>query len=99
MGLISDKDVQCFLYLVVSTLNSEKERTNSSFFRKNKNISSLPEVFCKKGVLRSFAKFEGKHLCQGLFFEKVAGLRPFLTSDGCFCKSNTQLTTKLIAIN
>ena len=35
-----------------------------------------PEVFCKKGVLRNFAKFTGKHLCQSLFFDKVAGLRP-----------------------
>ena len=33
-------------------------------------------VFCKKGVLRSFAKVAGKHLCQSLFFNKVAGLRP-----------------------
>ena len=31
---------------------------------------------CKKGVLRNFAKFTGKHLCQRLFFNKVAGLRP-----------------------
>ena len=29
-----------------------------------------------KGVLRTFAKFIGKHLYQGLFFNKVAGLRP-----------------------
>ena len=35
-----------------------------------------PEVFCKKGALRNFAKFTGKHLCQSLFFNKVAGLRP-----------------------
>ena len=33
-------------------------------------------VFCKKGVLRSFAKVAGKYLCQSLFFNKVAGLRP-----------------------
>ena len=26
----------------------------------------------KKGVLGNFAKFTGKHLCQGLFFDKVA---------------------------
>ena len=26
--------------------------------------SSRPEVFCKEGVLRNFAKFTGKHLCQ-----------------------------------
>ena len=34
------------------------------------------EVFCTKGVLRNFAKFTGKHLCQSLFFNKVAGFRP-----------------------
>ena len=27
----------------------------------------------KKGVLRNFAKFTGKHLRQSLFFNKVAG--------------------------
>ena len=27
-----------------------------------------PEVFCKKGVLRSLPKFTRKHLCQGLFY-------------------------------
>ena len=31
-----------------------------------------PEV----NVLRSFVKFTGKHLCQSLFFNKVAGFRP-----------------------
>ena len=30
----------------------------------------------KKGVLRNFVKFTGKDQCQGLFFNKVAGLRP-----------------------
>ena len=29
-------------------------------------------MFCEKGVLRNFAKFTGKHLCQSLFFNKVA---------------------------
>ena len=38
--------------------------------------SSCPDVFRKKGVLRNFAKFTGIHLCQRLFFNKVAGLRP-----------------------
>ena len=33
-------------------------------------------MFYKKGVLRNFTKFTGKHLCQSLFFNKVAGLRP-----------------------
>ena len=38
--------------------------------------SIRPEVFCKKGVLGNFSKFTGKHLYQGFFFNKVAGLRP-----------------------
>ena len=33
-----------------------------------------PEVFCKKDVLRNFAKFTGKHLFNGLCLNKVAGL-------------------------
>ena len=37
--------------------------------------SSRPEAFCEKGVLRNFAKVTGKHLCQSLFLNKVAGLR------------------------
>ena len=36
--------------------------------------SSRPEVFCKKDVLKNFAKFLGKHLCQSLFFNKDATL-------------------------
>ena len=36
--------------------------------------SSRPDVFCKKGVLRDFTKFTGKHLSQSFFFNKVAGL-------------------------
>ena len=38
--------------------------------------NSCLEVFCKKGLLKNFAKFTGKHLCQNLFFNKVADLRP-----------------------
>ena len=41
-------------------------------FRKKKYRSSHQEVFCEKGVLRNFAKFTGKHLCQSLFFNKAA---------------------------
>ena len=35
--------------------------------------SSCLEVFYKKDVLENFAKFTGKHLCQILFFNEVAG--------------------------
>ena len=42
----------------------------SSYYR-----SSQPELFCQKGALKNFAKLTVKHLCQSLFFKKVAGLR------------------------
>ena len=35
--------------------------------------SSLHEVFCKNSLLKSFAKFRIKHLCQNLFLNEVAG--------------------------
>ena len=46
-------------------------------------------MFCRKDALRSFAKFTEKHLCQSLFFNKVAGLRPAILLKkslwhGCF---------------
>ena len=31
------------------------------------------EVLLKKGVLKYFSKFTGKHLCQSLFFNKIVG--------------------------
>ena len=43
--------------------------------------SSRPDVLFKNGVLRNFAKFTGKHLCQSLFFNKVAGLKLPVFSD------------------
>ena len=46
----------------------------SQYVRKNR--SSRPEVFCKKGVLRNFTKFAGKHLFQNLFLNKVADQGP-----------------------
>ena len=36
--------------------------------------SSHQRRFVRKGVLRNFAEFTGKHLRQSLFFSKVAGL-------------------------
>ena len=43
----------------------------------------------KKGALRNFKKFTGKQLCQSLFFNKVAGLKPAILLkkrlwDRCF---------------
>ena len=38
--------------------------------------SSHQRCSVRKGVFRNFAKFTVKYLCQSLFFNKVAGLRP-----------------------
>ena len=40
-------------------------------------ISSHQMYSVRKGVLKNIAKFTGIHLCQRLFFYKVAGLRQF----------------------
>ena len=37
-------------------------------------LTSL-EVFYKKRMFKFFVKFTGKHLCQGLFFNKIPVLR------------------------
>ena len=44
------------------------------FFDYISSRRSRPEVFCKKGALRNFSQFTGKHLCQSLFF-RVAWLK------------------------
>ena len=41
---------------------------NRLFFSEDVSVrSSRPDVFCKKGLLKKFAKFTGKHLYQNLF--------------------------------
>ena len=44
---------------------------------KAKSRSSRPEMFCKKGALRNFAKFTEKYLCQSLFFAAL-GMQLYL---------------------
>ena len=51
--------------------------------------SRRPEVFCKKGVLRNFAKFTGKHLCQRLFFIKKKTLAQVFSCEFCEISKNT----------
>ena len=53
-------------------------RCRLTYFR-----SSRPEVFCKKGVLRNFTKFTGKHLCQSLFFNKRETLAQVFSCEFC----------------
>ena len=47
------------------------------FFKHTLYKSSRLELFCKKSVLRNFAKFIGKNTCATVsFFNKVRALRP-----------------------
>ena len=39
--------------------------------------SSHQRCSLKKGVLKNFAKFTERHMCQSLFFNKVEGFSPF----------------------
>ena len=43
--------------------------------RDGKSRSCHKRCSVKKDVLKNFTKLTGKHLCQSLFFNKVAGLR------------------------
>ena len=47
-----------------------------SFFKSNIVTSSHQRCSVRKGALRNFAKLTGKHLCQSLCSNNVAGLRP-----------------------
>ena len=56
-------------FLKVIYENVEKKTLISQAYLRLTDRSSRPEVFCKKGVLRHFAKFTRKHLCQSLFIK------------------------------
>ena len=49
-------------------------------------------MFCKKDVLRNSTKFTGEHLCQNLFFNKVAEtLAQVFSCEFCQISKNTFL--------
>ena len=59
---------------ILKFVNSSK--TQKSEYLVNEILlfqKQAPEVSYKKDVLKNFTKFTGKHLCQILFFNKVAG--------------------------
>ena len=60
-----------FIYNVPTFEIQQQIKADFQFYDKHS-----AEGFCKKGVLGNFAKFTGKHLCQSIFFNKAAGLRP-----------------------
>ena len=46
-------------------------------FKLNKDRLTTEGVLLIGGVIKNFAKFTGKHLCQSLFPDKFAGLRKY----------------------
>ena len=56
----------------------------SKSFVKDKLQKHHRRCSAKKSVLRNFSKFTRKHLCQRLFFNKVAGLRQRVSDTGVF---------------
>ena len=57
---------------------------------------SRPEVFCEKCVLRNFAEFTGKHLCQSLLKEET--LAQVFSCEFCKISRNTfSYRTPLVA--
>ena len=67
---------------IKSTQQTNLQSVYISSFR-----SSRPEVFCKKGVLRNFAKFTGKHLLQALI--KKETLAQLFSCEFCKISKNT----------
>ena len=79
------------------------QRTGSNVLKKSKLKKQPTEVFCKKGVLRNFVKFTGKHQCQSLFliklhrpeacnFIKKDNLAQVFSCEFCEISNNTSFT-------
>ena len=79
--------VKNVLSLITIKLNNTVFSLNHLYFPKYVFLRKTETRFCrgrsshqrcsiKIGVPRNFTKFTGKHLCQSLFFNKVAGPRP-----------------------
>ena len=68
----------CFLIKKTNILQNICSKSLTKFTGKAR--ISYPEVSCKKGVLENFAILTGKHPCQSLFSNKVAGLN-FITKE------------------
>ena len=71
----NDSSLCSAVYDINTSISNLKARSFKNFRISSIVESSRLELFCKKGVLRNFTKFTGKHLCQSLLFNKVAALR------------------------
>ena len=64
-----------YLKNVIATTKWTLDKQTKKTFAKILIATFLTPEAATRGVLRNFAKFAGKHLCQSFFVNKVAGLR------------------------
>ena len=83
--ILLNEKIFFYYILAIQLLMKYKKFSNIGTYRNTQCWSSCPEVFNKKGFLRNFLKFTGKHLCQSLFFTKVAGQKPATLTKRRLC--------------
>ena len=62
------------LYMEVRPMKSDFRETSLNKIKRTLTEAVTQGCSLRKGVLRNFWKFTGKHLCQSFFFNKVARL-------------------------
>ena len=66
------------IFLLFLGKSQNKIQTEITLETKRRNYRSSHQSYsARKGVLRNFAKFTGRHLSQSLFLNKVAGFRNY----------------------
>ena len=67
----SEPNQTSMMELFVKIISESYKRISYKKLRKLRNSSSHQRCSIKIGILKNFAKFARKHLCQSLFFNKV----------------------------
>ena len=60
------------LVLQIKVMHTKKAYVGLKLLKNGNPQKQPPQVFYKNGILKNFAKFSRKHLCQSLFLNKVA---------------------------
>ena len=77
-SIVSDNPHLMFLNFCLQLLHLYTQWTmQGTVFNIYQTEVTTRGVLCEKVVLKNFSKLTRKHLCQSLFFNKVAGLRLF----------------------
>ena len=72
---------------ICDTFALQANLSRMCYFAQRKSEGVVQRCSLKKDVLRNFAKFTGKHLCQSVFFKKVAKKENLAQVFSCeFCE-------------